>query len=235
MKSPYKAVFFDLFGTLISVSKAAGDKGRYTADILGLDRMVWNQACFSKYHDILSETDHADTVRQMAHSLDPTIPIHTIQEAAEARQTRFDNALIRIEADILTTLQALNTGGLSLGLISNASTGEVRAWSESPLAPHFKTVHFSCKNGVKKPQPEIYLMALADMETDPSQALFIGDGSSNEHLGAQKCGIDSLLVTYFLDATNVEDLQHRGHGSIGTISHINELKALLLQPEIIPN
>ncbi|MEW8007108.1 MAG: hypothetical protein G8D88_14995, partial [gamma proteobacterium symbiont of Ctena orbiculata] len=34
MKSPYKAILFDLFGTLISVSKAAGDGGRYTADIL---------------------------------------------------------------------------------------------------------------------------------------------------------------------------------------------------------
>jgi len=35
-------IFFDLFTTLISVSKAAGGRGRYTADILGLDRDTWN-------------------------------------------------------------------------------------------------------------------------------------------------------------------------------------------------
>jgi FMN phosphatase YigB (HAD superfamily) len=85
---------------------------------------------------------------------------------------------------------------------------------------------------VKKPQPEIYRMALTDMNIDPKQALFIGDGSSKEHLGAKECGIDSLLVTYFLDKRNIDDLQRRGLGSIGTIEHINDLKSLLLHPEI---
>ncbi|MEW8079832.1 MAG: HAD family hydrolase [Candidatus Thiodiazotropha endolucinida] len=227
MKSPYKAILFDLFGTLISVSKAAGDRGRYTADILGLDREAWNQACFSEHHDILSETEHVETVRRMAHSLDPNIPLSTIREAAEVRQIRFDKALTDIEPGIIKALETLNDRGLTLGLISNASTGEVRAWSDSPLAPLFTTAHFSCKHGVKKPEPEIYRMALADMGINSSQALFIGDGSSNEHLGAKKCGIDSLLVTYFLDTRNKDDLKRRGIGSKGTISHIRELQSRL--------
>ncbi|MCW4253572.1 MAG: hypothetical protein N0E55_12845, partial [Candidatus Thiodiazotropha taylori] len=51
MKTTYKAILFDLFGTLLSVSKAAKGQGQFTADILGLDRkawnQAWNQACFS--------------------------------------------------------------------------------------------------------------------------------------------------------------------------------------------
>ncbi|MES9814915.1 MAG: HAD family hydrolase [Candidatus Thiodiazotropha sp.] len=227
MKSPYKAILFDLFGTLISVSKAAGDSGRYTADILDLDREAWNKACFSEHHDILSETDHVETVRRMAHSLDPTIPLSTIHKAAEVRQIRFDKALTAIEPGIMKALETLSERGLTLGLISNASTGEVRAWSDSPLASLFKTVHFSCKHGVKKPEPEIYRMALAEMEINSNQALFVGDGSSKEHLGAKNCGIDSLLVTYFLDTKNKDDLKRRGLGSKGTISHISELQSRL--------
>ncbi|RLW70067.1 MAG: hypothetical protein B6D71_07800 [gamma proteobacterium symbiont of Stewartia floridana] len=47
MKTTYKAILFDLFGTLLSVSKAAKGRGQFTADILGLDRKAWNRACFS--------------------------------------------------------------------------------------------------------------------------------------------------------------------------------------------
>jgi putative hydrolase of the HAD superfamily len=234
MGSPYKAIFFDLFGTLISVSKAAGDKGRYTADILGLDRMAWNQACFSEDHDILGETDHLATVKQLAHSLDPTIPMQKIRYAAEIRQKRFDIALTFVEPEILTVLKALKVSGLKLGLISNASTGEIRTWPESPLAPLFRTVHFSCQHGVKKPQPEIYHLALVEMGVDPRDALFIGDGSSREHLGAQACGIDSLLVTYFLNREHSADIQRRRLGSKGVIRHIKELESLIVHGAVSP-
>jgi putative hydrolase of the HAD superfamily len=232
MKSTYKAIFFDLFGTLISVSKAAGDKAPYTADILGLDRRAWNQACFSEHHDILGETDHLATVKRLAHSFDSAIPMQKIQRAAKTRQRRFDLALTRVEPDILSALHTLNESGFGLGLISNAATGEIRAWPTSPLAPLFKTVHFSCQCGVKKPQPEIYDMALVEMGIDREDALFVGDGSSNEHLGADACGIDSLLVTYFLNTPNTSDLQHRGLGSKGVISHIRDLQSLLAGHDI---
>ncbi|MEW7991149.1 MAG: HAD family hydrolase [Candidatus Thiodiazotropha sp.] len=228
LKSNYKAIIFDLFGTLLSVAKAAHGKGRYTADILGLDRKLWNQACFSQHHDIVNETDHTETVRRIAHSLDSTVPSARIREAADARQIRFDMALTEIEPGIFNVLEMLKMDGFSLGLVSNASTGEVRAWRESPLAPLFTTVHFSWQQGVKKPQPEIYQAALAGLGVDPQQALFIGDGSSQEHLGAEACGIDSLLVTYFLDTSDQQDIERRGMGSKGTITHISELTSLLL-------
>ncbi|MEW8626923.1 MAG: HAD family hydrolase [Candidatus Thiodiazotropha sp.] len=223
MKPTYKTILFDLFGTLLSVSKAAKGQGRYTADILGLDRQAWNQACFGKHHDIVSRTDHLESVRRIAHSLDPTIPLDRVRQAAEARQLRFDNALTDIEPDILDILQRLKQQGFILGLISNASTGEVRAWPDSPLAPLFTTVYFSWQHGVQKPDPAIYRAALAELAIDPQAALFVGDGSSEEHLGAEACNIDSLLVTYFLDSSNEQELKRRGAGSKGRIGHIREL------------
>ncbi|MCG8037912.1 MAG: HAD family hydrolase [Candidatus Thiodiazotropha taylori] len=223
MKTTYKAILFDLFGTLLSVSKAAKGQGQFTADILGLDRKAWNQACFSEHHVIVTSTDHLEIVRRIAHSLDPSIPLDKVRQATDARQLRFDTALLEIEPGILSILQELKQQGFILGLISNASTGEVSAWPESPLAPLFTSVHFSCQQGVQKPDPEIYQMALAEMAITANSALFIGDGSSEEHSGAEACNIDSLLVTYFLDSSNELELKRRGEGSKGRIGHIREL------------
>ena len=40
--TPIRAVCFDLFHTLVDVGRTPGTPGRYTADILGLDRDAWN-------------------------------------------------------------------------------------------------------------------------------------------------------------------------------------------------
>ena len=76
---------------------------------------------------------------------------------------------------------------------------------------------------MQKPEPEIYHMALNRMSLDSEKALFIGDGGSQEHLGAARSGISSLLVTYFLDDCSEAELKKRGEGSTGTISHVREL------------
>ncbi|MEW8219845.1 MAG: HAD family hydrolase [Candidatus Thiodiazotropha taylori] len=174
-----------------------------------------------------SRTDHLEIVRRIAHSLDPSIPLDKVRQATDARQLRFDTALLEIEPGILSILQELKQQGFILGLISNASTGEVSAWPESPLAPLFTSVHFSCQQGVQKPDPEIYQMALAEMAITADSALFIGDGSSEEHSGAEACNIDSLLVTYFLDSSSELELKRRGEGSKGRIGHIRELLNLV--------
>ncbi len=216
-------ILFDLFATLISVTKAANGRGRHTADILGIDRDRWNRACFGEHHEICRPTRQHEVIRRLARSIDPGIPDHRIREASEERQWRFDNALLEIEPGITTVLERLRGEGLRLGLVSNASTDEVRAWSDSPLRPLFDTALFSCERGVQKPSPAIYAMALEELEARPEAALFVGDGGSREHRGAADAGIRSLLVTYFLEGLGEEDLAARADGAVGTIGHIEEL------------
>ncbi len=227
MSQPVQAVYFDLFATLVSVSKAAAGRGRYTADILGLDRDRWNTACFSDQHDICETTSQLQIIEKLARSLAPSIPMSRIREAAGERQWRFDNALLQVEAEILQALESIRRRGIRLGLISNASTDEVRAWPDSPLRPLFDTALFSCECGLKKPDPAIYRLALSQLDVEAQHALFVGDGGSREHRGAFDSGIRSLLVTHFLGGSNDEDLRKRETGSVGRISHINELNVAL--------
>ena len=217
------AIFFDLFNTLIDVGAVPSSLGRHTADILGMERKTWNQACFGHHHEICKPTTQFDVIRGIAHGIDPTIPVETIEQAANERQKRFDYALKNVEDSILETLEKLKQSNLKIGLISNASTDEVRAWNESPLSELMDTAVFSCHVGMQKPNPKIYHYALEQVEIETEQALFIGDGGSQEHLGAKRAGIPSLLTTYFIDGKDEKELSHRGEGSVGTIGHISEL------------
>lgn len=201
-----RAVCFDLFHTLVDVGHSPGTPGRYTADILGLAREDWNNACFSEHHDICRPTDYRDVVQQLAHSLDPNLPLSLIHEAADERKARFDYTLCNIESDVLATLQTLREHGYRLALISNASTGEVDAWPQSPLTDYFDSAIFSCHCGYAKPAAGIYELALAELGIAPAEAAFVGDGGSNEHAGASALGMHSILMTHYV----AERLGHDG-------------------------
>jgi putative hydrolase of the HAD superfamily len=196
--SAFKGVLFDLFHTLVDVAAVPGAERRYTADILGVGRDAWSRACFGELHEICTPTRHLEVVRRLALSLDPTIPEERIREAAEARQRRFDHALVNVEADTLALLRRLKAGGLRLALVSNASTGEVSAWPQSPLAALFDATLFSCEVGACKPHPAIYAAALHRIGLAPGEAVFVGDGGSDEHRGARAVGLSTVLITRYL-------------------------------------
>jgi len=223
----YKVIFFDLFHTLIDVTTAPGATGRYTADILGVGRDEWNAACFGAAHNITGPTRQREVIRALAHSLDPTIPIEKIDEAAEERQRRFDHALLHVEVEVLELLQLLRAAGLRLGLISNASTDEVAAWPRSPLSDLFDEAIFSCHSGCCKPQPQIYRHALQRMGVDVTEALFVGDGGSDEHRGAAEVGLDNVLLTRYLGHYDEARLARRRAWVKWEIAHLRELPRLL--------
>lgn len=223
-----RAVCFDLFHTLIDVGHSPGTPGRYTADILGLDREDWNDACFSVAHEICRPTDYREVVRRLAHSLDSSIPQALIDEAADERKLRFDYTLCHPDPDVLDSLRQLRERGYQLALISNASTGEVEAWPHSPLAACFDSAVFSCHCGYAKPDAAIYRQALEALSVSPEEAVFVGDGGSNEHAGASALGMHSILLTHHvagrLDAGAWE--RRRAHVR-DEISFISELLPLL--------
>lgn len=193
-----QSICFDLFNTLVSVARVPESVGRFTADILGIDRLIWRKACFGPEHNIRQATDSFQTLLQLAHSIDPEIPIARVQLAVEERQARFDYALLNVEQNILRVLQCIHNKGIKFGLISNASSGEVQAWPDSPLAELFDAVSFSCHCGKVKPEPAIYHHTLDELAIAPEHCLFVGDGSSDEHFGAYSVGMKPVLITHYL-------------------------------------
>ena len=195
MPPSIRGICFDLFNTLVNVGQVPPAVGGVTADILGVDRARWREACFGDQHEIRRPSNAYDNLRRMARALDPTLPEARIRTAVEHRQRRFDHALRHVPPSVLSVLRTLREAGHRLALVSNASTAEVRAWPDSPLAPLFDAVVFSCECGAAKPEPAIYRRALARLELDAAACLFVGDGGSEEHRGAHALGLHPLWLT----------------------------------------
>jgi len=194
-----RAVCFDLFNTLVDVGTVPTDIGGFTADVLGVDKSEWTQACFSEHHEICRPTDHFDVIRTLAHRLDPQIPLARIEDATRQRQARFDYALTtNVPSEVINTLQKLRDQGYKTALISNASTAEVRAWPDSPLRSLFDVSVFSCDVGMKKPDPAIYYYTAEQLGVEAQHCAFVGDGGSDEHHGAHVSGMTPLWLTCHL-------------------------------------
>lgn len=220
----YSSLFFDLFNTLVNVGEVPESVGRFTADVLNVDQEQWNRVCFSDAHDITGPTEHEQIIRALARELDPNISDDAITQATEHRQRRFDHALKHVRSDVLDALQGLKQRGFTLCLISNASTAEVAAWNQSPLARLFDRAVFSCHCGFKKPDESIYHYALDQCQARPSQGVFIGDGGSDEFTGAHRSGLLTILTTQFSKQHRIEKVrEQQGHAIADEIGHLNEL------------
>ena len=102
----------------------------------------------------------------------------------------FAAALIQVPDQTQSVLRALKSKGKKIGLISNADVMEVAAWSRCPVADLFDSTVFSCSVGWAKPEAEIYEIALKELAVIPSEAIFVGDGGSDELQGASERGHD---------------------------------------------
>jgi putative hydrolase of the HAD superfamily len=98
--------------------------------------------------------------------------------------------------DVTSTVIELNKRGYVLGIIANTVTeSEIPDWlEEDNLTDYFKTVVLSSKVGVRKPGPEIYLIAAQRAGVDPARSIYIGDNPSRDILGARKAGYGMVII-----------------------------------------
>lgn len=220
------AVLFDLFHTLIDVNGAPGEA---TSQILGLDPVVWNTKIMyeSDHHALGTVEDPYESVRLIAHSIDPTLPEERIRLAVEARPRRFRHAMIHVRPEVLQALARIRALGCKIGLISNAGRDEVEAWAESPLSPFFDTALFSCHERLMKPDPAIYLRAAGRLGVSPERCLFVGDGGSSEHEGARRAGMTTVLILGMLEESLPELAARRPRNTDYVIRTPAELAGML--------
>lgn len=215
-------LIFDLFHTLVSF-KQDGPPRPGTHNILGIPEADWNKLLWESSdrrlrHDL---TDDATSVRELAHLHDPAIPEAQILAAATARADRFRESLINPPQHRVEVIRQLHARSHKLVLLSNADSMEKRAWQESPFAPCFTDAFFSCETGQVKPERGAYQLALGD--TPPDQAVFIGDGGSNELKGARACGIPTIMTTEIIGVLWPELIEKRRADSDHVISRLEDL------------
>jgi putative hydrolase of the HAD superfamily len=193
-----KAVLFDLFHTLASVPPPGLVGEEPVPRILGVPTAEWQRRYYDD--DVLGRclghiVDSVEIMRSVTHSIDPTVPIDRILAAVDSRRRRFETGLTAIEPPILEALEKLRAMGIRTALVSNAGADDVESWPRSPLCGRLDAVVFSYQVGVRKPGARIYERALETIDVRAGDAIFVGDGGSDEHRGARALGMQTVLVT----------------------------------------
>jgi putative hydrolase of the HAD superfamily len=207
-----KAVLFDLFHTLANVPSPAVAGEIPVSEILGVSGKDWHRLYYDD--DVLGRClgrihDGVEAMRRVTHALDPSVDEAKILAAVASRKRRFELGLVQIEKQILDALDRLRAAGILTALVSDAGADDVESWELSPLRSRLDAATFSYQLGVRKPDARIYAHALSAIGVKPEDALFVGDGGSDEHRGARALGITPILVTRHVKLYWPEKIEER--------------------------
>ena len=79
-------------------------------------------------------------------------------------------------------------------MVTDCSSEVPAIWPSTCFAPLFDIAIFSCRVGLKKPDPRIYNLAVEGLGIESEDCLYVGDGSSQELTGAASVGMSPVLI-----------------------------------------
>ena len=191
----YKAIIFDLFGTLIK-NLPEGEYRRIlrkVADALSVEPEYFIKLWLGHFSDLMSGArSNTDCLNLVSRKMgaDPTDDM--IDTACGILIEEVGHMLLP-SAEMLAAVSDLCAGDLTIGILSNCSDEVPIGWKSSPLSAYIPAPVFSCSSGMKKPDMRIYLLAAAQLGVEPEECLFIDDNP--EFLaGAVSAGMTPILV-----------------------------------------
>ena len=192
-----RAVVFDLFGTLVyEFPRADWDDWLATAAaVLEADPdafgAAWSATGIERQTGRLGDVE--ENLRTVAARAGAWPTDAQITEALEARAELYRRWFVpRPGAE--EVLARLRADGLPLALVSMCAPDTPAMWRASPLGGSVDVEVFSCETGLRKPHPEIYLRATAELGVPPEACLYVGDGAYGELSGAAAVGMHPVLI-----------------------------------------
>lgn len=111
-----------------------------------------------------------------------------------------------LDSALLAYVDRLAAAGLHVGLLSNAADNARAVFAEKyGLLAHFHSVTISAEEGVMKPDPRIFYIALARAGAQPAETVFVDDFAENV-AAAQALG---MIALHFSDPLAAQQELHR--------------------------
>ncbi|MGI5988709.1 MAG: HAD family hydrolase [Lachnospiraceae bacterium] len=204
--SRYKAVFFDLDGTLLDTAPDLNAAVNAALEMYGLPKRTLAQ----------TKADIGNGTKVLIHK---SVPSGTdpekealVFDAFREYYTVHSSDLTDVYPGIRGTLTALTGRGLKLAVISNKNNEIAAPLIRKFFADRFSMV-FGQRDGVKrKPAPDMFKACLAGLSLQPQEVLYIGDTEVDKTF-AGSAGADCLLVTWgYRDRQQLEKA-----GAVGVI------------------
>lgn len=206
----YAVIFFDAGGTLIhpypSVGTVYAEVGkrhgieRSPAEIESAFRAVWRQMQAKRAQNTLRYGVNAEESKawwqEVVEQVFRSIGIQQDIKAyfAEVYQVFAEPRCWRLFPEVLAVLQYLQGMGYPLGIISNWDTRLPGILEGMGLAPYFRYIVISSQVGAEKPDPRIFETALQVAGVSPERALHIGDSATDDVTGAERVGMQGVLL-----------------------------------------
>lgn len=121
---------------------------------------------------------------------------------------------------LMPMLDALKRDGYALGLITNAvGDFQMRNIEAIGILPYFDVILISGWEGIKKPQPDIFLRALRKLGARPGESVYIGDHPVNDVAASRNAGMRGVWKRHVRWEQPAE--------SDGVIDDLSEVSALI--------
>jgi HAD superfamily hydrolase (TIGR01509 family) len=126
------------------------------------------------------------------------IPLNNLWRDATAKRIIFP--------EVRKVVLELHRRGYRLGLVSRTvSSLEVpQAFDKLQLSHCFETVILSCVVGIRKPNPAIFNLALADLGVSPHTTAYVGDRPDRDVAGARSAGIAKTVIIQLKEPLDIE-------------------------------
>jgi len=194
----YKVVIFDLFGTLIYNFPRPESDGilKRMASVLSAppDDFVhlWSDTFNERMRGVFKS--YRACISHICHQLGVPAQDDQIKLAAQIRFDMIKQEITTPRTDAVEVLSHLKAEGYKTGLISNCSAETTTIWEETPLAPFIDVTVFSCSEGLMKPDPRIFQIAIERLAVEPGDCLYIADGIGQELTSASQIGMQAVLI-----------------------------------------
>ena len=194
----YRAVVFDLYGTLIDILRRSEYAGllREMGTIVGLDGddfvRGWlaetprerGTGAFERVEDNILHICRARGLEP-----DPA----RVTKAADMRRAYIMGSLAP-RPGVEDTLGELRRRGLRLGILTNCATATKELWERTAFPALVDACVLSCEVRVRKPDGAIFRIMCERLGVEAGDCLYIGDGDDHELEGARQAGMHPVLI-----------------------------------------
>jgi putative hydrolase of the HAD superfamily len=206
-----EAILFDLGNTLVGYFGRAEFPAILKAAILGVQEILREQGLLRVDPETMWRGVRAEDHEAEDHRVRPLegrlarifqLELDQVEAVGDELCRRFTAPIFargRCYEDTLPTLQTLRAGGYRLAVVSNTPWGSPGAlWREElerlGLDPWLDAVVFCTDAGVRKPARQIFQLALAQLQLEPQDCLFVGDDPRWDLAGPRAMGMDTCLI-----------------------------------------